>query len=224
MICPKCGHAVNAGIVFCGDCGATIPETKPEAASPGERLKTLAPTVWKTFLAVFENPVENLSPNFDRLKKQEALEVGIAFAVLFDICAFFGLYMMLPRWAGTPGFADILKILIFGFVPPAALSGAIFLARKVFRASAGTIESDVFLAGIALIPIGILLLLSGVLGMGNLEVTGLVGVFALSYLILILFTGCAKISEIATVRAVPAVPIIILVTAWLSKIVYAAML
>jgi hypothetical protein len=215
---------VKAGAVFCGDCGATIPETKPEPASTGERLKTLAPTVWKTLLAVLQNPVENLSPNFDRLNKQEALEVGIAFAVLFDLCALFGIYLLLPRWAGAPGFADILKILIFGFVPPAALTGAIFLARKVFRASAGTIESDVFLAGIALIPIGILLLLSGVLGIGNLEVTALVAVFALSYTILILFTGCTRVSEIATVRAVPAVPIIILITAWLSKIVYAAML
>ena len=54
--------------------------------------------------------------------------------------------------------------------------------------------------------------------------TALVAVFALSYTVLILFTGCTRISEIATVRAVPAVPIIILVTAWLSKIVYAAML
>jgi hypothetical protein len=224
MICPKCGHAVNAGVVFCGECGATIPDTKPEPASPGARLKTIAEKVGKTFLAVFENPVENLPPYFQRMKKQEALEVGIALAVLFDLCALFGIYMMLPHWAGSPGFADILKILIFGFVPPAALTGAIFLARKVFRASAGTIESDVFLAGIALIPIGILLLLSGVLGIGNLEVTALVAVFALSYTVLILFTGCAGISEIATVRAVPAVPIIILVTAWLSKIVFAAML
>ncbi len=175
-------------------------------------------------MAVLQNPVENLSPHFDRLEKQEALEAGIAFAVLFDLCALFGIYLLLPRWAGAPGFTDILKILIFGFVPPAALTGAIFLARKVYRASAGTIESDVFLAGIALIPIGILLLLSGVLGIGNLEVTALVAVFALSYTVLILFTGCTRISEIATVRAPPAVPIILLVTAWISKIVFAAML
>jgi hypothetical protein len=224
MICPKCGHGVNAGIAFCAECGATLPDTTLEPTSPVERLKTIAEKVWKTFLAVFENPVENLPPYFQRMKKQEALEVGIAFAVLFDLCALFGIYLLLPRWAGSPEFADVLKILIFGFVPPAALTGAIFLARKVFRASGGTLESDVFLAGIALIPVGILLLVSGVLGIGNLEVTGLVSVFALSYLILILFTGCAKIAEIATVRAVPAVPIIILVTAWLSKIVFAAML
>lgn len=225
MNCPKCGHTVNAGIAFCGDCGATIAEAKPsEPASPSERIKTLAEKVWKTFLAVFQNPVENLPSTFERLKKQDALEVGIAFAILFDLCALFGLYMMLPRWAGSPGIGDILKILIFGFVSPAALTGASFLARKVFRASGGTIESDVFLAGIALIPTGILLLLSGVLGIGNFEVIALVAVFALSYTILILFTGCTKISEITTVRAVPAVPVIILVTAWLSKIVFAAIL
>jgi hypothetical protein len=195
-----------------------------EPASPGERLKTLAGKGWKTLLSVLQNPVENLAASFVRLQKQEALEVGIAFAVVFDICALFGIYMMLPRWAGQPGIGDILKILLFGFVPPAALTGAIFLARKVFRAPGGTIESDVFIAGISVIPTGILLLLSGVLGIGNLEVIGVVAIFALSYTILILFNGCTRISEIAQVRAVPAVPIIILLAAWLSKVIFAAML
>ena len=58
--------------------------------------------------------------------------------------------------------------------------------------------------------------------MGEFEVIAVGLVFALSYTILILFTGCTPISQIAVVRAVPAVPIIILVPAWLSKIVYAA--
>ena len=46
----------------------------------------------------------------------------------------------------------------------------------------------------------------------------MLAVFALSYGILILSTGCTKISEIATVRAVPAVPIMMLVAARLSKL------
>ena len=65
-------------------------------------------------------------------------------------------------------------------MPPAALTGAIFLARKIFRATAGTIESDVFMAGISVIPTGILLLFSGVLGIANIEVTAVIAVFALS--------------------------------------------
>lgn len=229
MICSKCGHTLSPGAAFCGDCGTTIADSNPgQAASapsePAEKVKALGNRVWKVFLAVFANPVEGLPPSFERLQKREALETGIAFAVLFDICALFGLYMMLPRWAGQPGIGDILKMLLFGFVPPAALTGALFLARKVFRATAGTIESDVLTAGVSVIPTGILLLVSGVLGIGNLEVSAVVAVFALSYTILILFTGCTRIAGIAQVRAVPAVPIIILIAAWISKIVFTAIL
>ena len=204
-------------------------ERKPDQpattqAETAEKIKALGIRVWKVFLAVLANPVEAMPPSFEKLEKREALEAGIGFAVLFDICALFGLYMMLPRWAGQPGIGDILKILIFGFVPPAALTGAVFLARKVFRASGGTIESDVFMAGISLIPTGILLLVSGVLGIGNVEVSGVIAVFALSYTILILFTGCTRIAGIAKVGAAPAVPVILLAAAWISKIVFAAIL
>jgi hypothetical protein len=68
-----------------------------------------------------------------------------------------------------------------------------------------------------------MLLIAGILGMGNIEVVALVSVFALSYTILILYTACTQISEISKVRAVPAVPIIILIAGWLSKIVFAMM-
>jgi hypothetical protein len=224
MNCPKCGQPLNPGGVFCGNCGTATSEAKPESAGQGDRLNGLAVQAWRVLLAAFLNPVENLFPNYERLTKQEVLGVGFAFAVLFDLCAVFGIYRMLPHWAGGPGIAVILKILLFGFVPTAALAGAGFLARKVFRATGGTIESDVFIAGISLVPTAILLLLSGVLGISNPEVTGLVSVVATSYTILTLFTACTRISGIAIVRAVPAVPIILLVTAWLSKVVFAAML
>jgi hypothetical protein len=133
------------------------------------------------------------------------------------------LYLILPHWAGQPGFGDILKLLLLGIVPSAAITGASILARKVFQSPAGSIESDVFLAGVSLIPTGLLLLIAGLLGAANIEVVALVSVFAFSYTILILYTGCTQISEISKVRAIPAVPIIILIAGWLSKIIFAAM-
>jgi hypothetical protein len=68
-----------------------------------------------------------------------------------------------------------------------------------------------------------MLLITGILGMGNIEVIALVSVFALSYTVLILYTGCTQISQISKVRAVPAVPLIILIAGWISKIVFAMM-
>jgi hypothetical protein len=187
------------------------------------KFRSLSLTAWKVLKAVALNPVEELPTVFRGLRGREALETGFVLAGLFDLCAVIGLYLILPHWAGQPGFGDILKLLLLGIVPSAAITGASILARKVFQSPAGSIESDVFLAGVSLIPTGLLLLIAGLLGAANIEVVALVSVFAFSYTILILYTGCTQISEISKVRAIPAVPIIILIAGWLSKIIFAAM-
>ncbi len=229
MTCPQCGNTLNPGVTFCGDCGAPTKEAgKPPTAPPSSpaniEIRALSLTAWKVLKAVVINPMEELPTVFRALTQRQALETGLIFAGLFDLCAVIGLYLMLPRWAGQPGFGDILKLLLLGIVPSAAITGASFLARKAFRGSPESIEADVFVAGVSLLPSGLMLLVAGILGMANIEVVALVSVFALSYTILILFTGCTRISGIPQVRAVPAVPLIILVTAWLSKIVFAAII
>lgn len=228
MTCPQCGKTLNPGVTFCGDCGAPIKnaEVQPAAVAPSPgsiRFRSLSLIAWKVLKAVALNPVEELPTVFRGLRGREALETGFVFAGLFDLCAVIGLYLILPRWAGEPGFGDVLKLLLLGIVPSAAITGASILARKVFQSSAGTIESDVFLAGVSLIPTALVLLVAGLLGAANIEVVALVSVFAFSYTILILYTGCTQISEISKVRAVPAVPIIILIGGWFSKIVFATM-
>jgi hypothetical protein len=119
---------------------------------------------------------------------------------------------------------DVLKIIILSLTPVAAIVAACALARKIFAGTSGSIESDVFISGVAVLPFGIVALVGGMLGAGNLEVTGVFAVFALSYTILILYAGCTRISGISEGRAAPAVPVVILVTAWLSKILFSAML
>jgi hypothetical protein len=191
-----------------------------EASPGGEKLRSLSLTAWKVAKSIVLSPVEEMPNLFRNLKKKDALEAGL---VLFDLCLIIGVYLMLPRWAGQPGFEDILKLLFVGIVPTAAITGGSILARKVFRGCSESIEGDVFIAAVSLFPIGVLLVLAGILGVGNFEVAAVVSVFALSYTILILYTGCTQISEISKVRAVPAVPIIILIAGWLSKIVFTMM-
>jgi len=228
MTCPQCGNTLTSGATFCGDCGAPInnAESQPAAVAPSPgtvKFRALSLTAWRIVKAAVLNPVEELPTVFRGLKRKEALEVGLVLAGVFDIFAAIGLYLMLPRWAGQPGFGDVLKVLLLGVVPSSAITGASFLARKAFRGSPESIEADVFVAGVSLLPTGLMLLIAGILGMGNIEVVALVSVFALSYTILILYTGCTQISQISKVRAVPAVPIIILIAGWISKIVFAMM-
>lgn len=228
MTCPQCESPVGENAMFCGACGAAIKDAAAQSvpAEPtagGAEIEKLVRATLTVLKAIVVNPVDRLPNVFTELQKLEALKVGLVLAGIFDLCAIIGLYLALPHWAGFPGLGDILKLLLLGIVPPAAITGACVLARKTFQGKAGTIESDVFLAGVSLAPMGLLLLLSGLLGIGNIDVELLVGVFALTYTILILYVGCTQISQIATSRAVPAVPIVILIAGWLSKVIFAAM-
>jgi len=228
MTCPQCGSTLNSGATFCGDCGAPANRTESQPASVAPSLgsikvRSLSLIAWRVVKAAVLNPIEGMPNVFRGLEKKEALETGLVLAGLFDLCAVIGLYLMLPRWAGQPGIGDVLKLLLLGIVPSAAIAGASFLARKAFRGSPESIEADLFVAGVSLLPTGLMLLITGILGMGNIEVIALVSVFALSYTVLILYTGCTQISQISKVRAVPAVPLIILIAGWISKIVFAMM-
>lgn len=228
MNCLQCGSALSDTAAFCGDCGVSVKGAAAQsdnsmATIGGAKVEVLAKAALKVLKAMVINPVEDVPRVFAGLEKIVALKTGLVLAGLFDLCAVIGLFLVLSRLGGSAGLEDVLKLLLLGIVPPLAFTGSSFLAHLAFQGKAGTIESDVFLAGVSVMPMGLLLLLSGLLGIGNIEVLGLVGVFCLTYTILILFSGCTRISQIATVRAIPAVPIIIIISVWISKIVYSAM-
>lgn len=224
MFCEECGKEIGANATVCPNCGKPA-VAAPASASPlGEKLKARSQDALNAVKIIAANPVGGLPAAFQSLEKRQAMEVGIAFGVAFELCAVIGLYFLLPRWEGSPGLGEILKLLVLGLVPFAATAGASALARRIFAAPGGSIESDVFIAGTSVLPFGVVFLLAGILGAANFEVIAIAAVFSLSYTILILYTGCTRISGISEQRAAPAVPIIVLITAWLSKILLAALL
>lgn len=168
------------------------------------------------------NPTAGLSAAFESLDKRRALEVGIVFAIVFDLCVIFGINKIvqeastfLPALSESTG---VLKLMILGIIPFACSVAASAAARKLFRGD-GTIEGDAFIAGASLLPSGIFLLLAAILGMANIEIVLALFVFALCYTILIMHTGYTRISKIPEGGAALAVPIGLLLSAWLAKVV-----
>jgi len=224
MFCEECGAEIMTGMKACPNCAATVTSAAPSPSPQiGNLLKARCQDAFQAMKIVAANPVGGLPGAFQSTEKRKAMEVGIAFAVVFEICAVIGLDLALPHWAGGPNFADVLKLLILGLVPFGALAGACALARKVLGASGGSTESDVFIAGTAVLPFGVVLLITGIVGFSNFEVIAIAAAFANAYSILILFSGCTRISGISEQRAAPAVPVILLITAWISKILFSAM-
>ena len=239
MYCTECGGALNPATGLCPTCvpamaGQTTTGSlfvAPEAGSSSQprvapqvtaKVKEASRDATQAFKTFASNPVGGLPVAFHSLGPPRAMGVGIVFAVFSILCVFVGVYIALPTFS-KPDFADSLKIIFFGAVPFVSLLAAGAATRKVFGGQ-GSLHGDCFIAGAALLPIGALVLVSSVLGLANLEIAALLVVFALCYGILMLYTGVTRISLVSESRAAFAVPVMIIVCFWLTKIIFGAML
>ena len=236
--CPTCGTAVaKAGAASSG--GGSAGAGAAAAVAPalsvsrhiGDEVKARSRDAWAGIKLFAKSPVGGLPESYAMFDTSRAMKVGVAFAVIYELTTFIGLYLLGSRLASTFGlnlragdasFSDVIKILLIGFVPFVSLTGAVALARKVFRGT-GVFAGDVYTAGAALLPLGLAVLATAILGLANFEIILVLFVFALSYNILMLYSGSSRIAEIPEAGAAPAVPVMLLVSAWLTKIIVAAL-
>ena len=141
------------------------------------------------------------------------------------------MYMMASRAAGifVSGFCvsdasagDLFKLDRIGLIPFASLVVAGVLARRCSMERSSRWRR-VYRRGLAA-PIGFRSADYGNLGAANFEVIVVRFVFALSYNILMLYSGCSRIAGIIQAGAAPAVPVMLIISAWLTKVIIAAML
>ncbi len=160
------------------------------------------------------NPVGGLPVFFQGLGKERALGVGIAFGIAYVVCFVFAGQKFLPQSSGSSSLFNLILASAANFL---SIAGASFLTRKLFRGY-GSFQGDIFIAGVALVPASLLLLISSLLGITNVEIIVIVMVVAITYTILMIYTGCHKISGIPENAAAFAVSVMLLLSGWLFKI------
>jgi hypothetical protein len=160
------------------------------------------------------NPVGGLPVFFQGLGKERALGVGIAFGIAYVICFVFACQKFLTQFSGNSSLFNLILASAANFL---SIAGASFLTRKLFRGY-GSFQGDIFIAGVALVPASLLLLISSLLGITNVEIIVIVMVVAITYTILMIYTGCHKISGIPENAAALAVSVMLLLSGWLFKI------
>lgn len=195
---------------------------RPGAPQVSAKVKAASKDATAAFKTFATNPVGGLPAAFANLGTARAVGVGVVFGVVSVLCVFIGIYIALPSFS-KPDIGDSIKFMAFGAVPFLSLFAAAAATRKVFGGQ-GSYHGDCFIAGAALLPFGFLILLTGLLGIANLEISLLLLVFALCYGILMLYTGITKISLVSESRAAFAVPVMIIVSFWLTKIIFGAVL
>jgi len=172
--------------------------------------------------AIALDPVGGVPATFRRLEKRRAMEVGIACAIVGALCVVIGVYMTLPSWSRND-VRTIFGLLVLGATLFGGLIGAGYLARTVFG-GAGAVEGDVFVAATSLVPIAVMVFLAGLVGVANFEVVGLLGIFASTWTILMLHAGVSRVSGVAEGKAAFAVPLMLILSLWLTSIVFRGML
>jgi hypothetical protein len=229
IYCDGCGSGVGAGAA-----SATVPLSQQFRSE----FQARSMDAWRGLKLFARNPVAGLPESFALFEERRAIQVGLSFALLYELAIFFGIMILktkvhhaLGRFAdllsgvlplGPLTVAQMLKVVLLGLVPFASLIAAGALARAVFHGT-GRLAGDIYTAGAVLIPSGLLVLIGSVLGIANMEVILVLSLFALTYSILMLYAGCSRIMRIPEIGAAPAVPIMLLASAWITKILMIAL-
>ncbi len=178
----------------------------------GDTLRTL-----KTFAF---NPTGGLLPSFTSLDKRQAITVGIAFAVIADLCFVVGTYF---GWRDLLGELSIVKLAVVGVVPFVSLVIVSAIARGVYRRK-GSFAGDIFLAGASLMPLSGLVLLSSLSSLLPSNTLPILSVFVSCYTIFMLYGGCTQISNLSEKAAAFVVPWMLLVSGWFFYLAFTSIL
>ncbi|MCA1991638.1 MAG: tetratricopeptide repeat protein [Coleofasciculus sp. S288] len=183
-------------------------------------IKSVLDAAVKAFSTFILNPAGGLLPAFASLEKREAISVGIIFAIIADLCFVATIYL---GWQDLLREASIITLLLVGFVPFVSLATGSAIARGIFRHS-GSFAGDIFLAGASLLPLSFLIILSGISSVLPKNTMPVLTVFVSCYTVLTLYTGCTQISNLSEKAAAFMVPVILLVSGWLSYYAFSSML
>ena len=221
MFCIHCGAANDGTMTACTACGHSNATVRPPELV--KRLSEAANDSGAALLLLGANPTGALHSTFAALGEKRALGVGAAFGIYFAIAT------MLAAWIASTriglGFQPrvLFAALLTGLVLFASLAAGGAAGRKLLRGT-GTLGSDVYLAGAASLPIGILLLAGSVVGGQNAEVVAIAAFFLCTYAFSILYAGVTRLTGISERLAPPFIAALLLLSLWLSKVALVAVL
>ncbi|HET8797088.1 MAG TPA: hypothetical protein VFO89_05360 [Thermoanaerobaculia bacterium] len=229
MFCSQCGAPSDAAAAACLQCGFNF-QAPARPSLNTERAVAASKNALHALKLLLRDPVGSIGAAHESLQTK-ALDVGIAFCVLFILSWIVAIRMIGRLAARTSfgifgfslGFKEVLQIALVAVVPIVSIV-AIFFVLQMLAAKRNDLPRALFAGGAVLLPMAIFNVAGGILGAGNAEVLALVALFALCYTILLIYAACRDVLGIPSAWAAASVPVILLATAWLTKIILAAVL
>ena len=219
MFCQQCGTAMGAVATACPSCNTHVRPSPAGGTPRSEAVKAAWGGALRTLRVIAPDPVGRLSQAFQSLGETEGLRVGLVFGALSCVCLLLGGYGLFPfhdELFDFLGFGGTLKALAFGALPFLTAVLGSLAARKLGGARGG-IGGDCFVAGAAVLPISLALLIDGLLGFENASAMLAVSVFAGCASTLMLFAGDTRIGGISERAATLWIPLVVMLALWLAK-------
>ncbi|WP_088241016.1 hypothetical protein [Calothrix rhizosoleniae] len=202
-----------------------VSQNSAKSSESGFRIQNTLKDALEGLKIFITNPVEGLPIFYQNLGKKRALAVGITFGIFYLACLLFSVHRTLSNLSFFIGYSrfNIAQIFGLGITQFISFAVASMSIRKMFQGF-GRPEGDIFIAGSSLLAPGFFILLSTMLGGINFEIILILLVLSMTYLILTLYTGCNKISQIPDSLSPLAIVGIILLSIWFSKIIISSAL
>jgi hypothetical protein len=230
----QAGRQQSDSGVIAPDTSGSPPQKGPDPIAVAvKNIKAATKDAWDALRLFAFDPVGRLPQAFEGLGQVRALRVGVAFGLIFALClglaaqrllsALDILTSALDMHPGKTRSMGIIKSTLFCLIPFFACWAGLSVTRVVLKGVGGW-GHDAFIAGASLLPLGFVALIGSVLGVANLEFISVLFLGAICVSILMLFAGLTRICKISDRAATLGVPFILIVTAWLSKVMLAASL
>ncbi|HTV47071.1 MAG TPA: hypothetical protein VMG59_01375 [Phycisphaerae bacterium] len=191
----------------------------------GEKTKIAMGSTLVALAILVKNPTQGISEAYEKLGAQKALCAGIFCGIIFDMAMLVSARQYLWFYSNdvlfTLTFASYCKIFISASVMFISLAGTLFLCRLVGRGK-GRWTSDVFVAGIALLPAAIVVLFSAIFGPNNFDLV--LGLVAECLMVLILFHAFRDLSGLSPNFSAYAVPVALVISGYVAKALLGAMM
>jgi Tfp pilus assembly protein PilF len=173
-------------------------------------MRELANDIRSALSTFVVNPAGGMLPTYAKLTQARAVRLSMLMAITFNVCFTVGANLAWQKLYGN--IVPIDKLVFTGAAVFLGFAASSFFMRSIWRGR-GSFVGDLFVAGAALLPVGILVLLSGAIGFSNSAIAlAVLTIFTTSYAILTTYSGCNQISNLSEEASTLSVPIMLSLT------------
>jgi len=226
MFCQKCGTSLAETAAACPSCSTPVLRGGAASAAMADSVKAAYGSALAALKGFAADPVGRLPQTYAALGDDKARRIGLTYGVASVLGFLLGGYLMLPFRDGLfdfLGFGGVLKCVLFGVIPFAGLAAGSLAARKAFGGQGG-LGGDLFVAGAALLPMSLAMVVNGLLGYEHAGAMGVISIFAGIAAVLMLFSGYSRIARLSERATTLAIPIVVVLTLWIGKSVAGSVL